>query len=391
MLNIDQLRQETPGCQTYIHLNNAGGALPTRSTVEAVKEYLDLEASLGCYEAAEAKKQELEATYRSIATMINAHPDEIALQTNATCAWHSIFYALPFQAGERILIGRSEYISNYLSIVSHARQHNLRVHIIDDDAHGVIDLHQLKHHLDDDVALVALAHIPTNNGLINPAPEVGALVKNYRAFYLLDACQSVGQLPIDVRQLHCDFLITTGRKYLRAPRGTGFLYIRRPLISQIHPARIDLGGLQWYSTNDYQLLNSARRFETFETNKALQIGLKMAVDQYCALKSTSIVQRIQTLAASLRTQLSQINDIQVCDRGKEQCGIVTFCHLNISSEHMVHFLTQHKVHTSLTIDGLTGINLDSRHAPNKVRASLHIYNTEKEIEQLCHHITHMRL
>lgn len=380
-LDIDQIRSGTPGCEQVTHFNNAGSSLPAQQTLDTVIDYLRLESQIGGYEAAQIKQQEIEATYQTIADFIGADASEIAFMQSATHAWDSAFYSIAFKSGDRILTGRAEYSSNYIAMLQQARRFDLQVEIIEDDENGQIDTTALEKALDDDVALVALTHIPTNNGLINPAAEVGRIVEPHRACYLLDACQSAGQLDLNVDQLKCDFLTATGRKYLRAPRGTGFLYARQATTGDIEPAQIDMQAAEWTSMDDYTIRIDARRFERWETSQALKLGLKSAIHQALAIGMPAIETCTQTLATKLRESLASINAVELQDKGLTLSGIVTFDCIQVSNQQIqANLRERYNINTSLSPASMGRLNMEPKGLDSVLRASLHYYNTEQEID-----------
>ena len=382
-LDIDHSRAITPGCENRIHFNNAGSALPTQVTLDRVIDYLHREAAIGGYEAAREAAEELEAVYQSVAMLINASPVEIALMESSTRAWDSIFYSLQFQPGDCILTGRSEYASNYIAMLQVARRHGVQIEVIEDDEHGQIDLNRLADRLEDDVRLVALTWCPTNNGLINPAREVGELLESHQAWYLLDACQAVGQMPVDVKALNCDFLTATGRKFLRAPRGTGFLYVRQELCGQIEPSQIDMRAAYWSHMDAYELRADARRFETWEASHALRLGLKSAIDQLLHIGVHNVEQRIHFLSERLRNQLASIEHIQLQDRGLKQSAIVTFTSNRLGTCRLESELMEAGINIGISPQKMARLDMEPRGLIALIRASVHFYNTENEIDRFC--------
>ena len=320
MIDLSRVRQETPGCSHVIHFNNAGASLMPLEVVEAMQRYLTLEAHKGGYEAAQIQATALHRPYAAIAELLNATPEEIALFDGATRAWDMAFYSHRFQPGDRILTSRAEYSSNYLAMLQVARQSGAMIELIPDDLHGQISVEALEKRLDEQVKLIALTHIPTSSGLVNPAAKVGQIARKWKIPYLLDACQSVGQLPLDVEELQCDMLSAAGRKFLRGPRGTGFLYVRSAYLQQLEPHYIDSTGVIWESLNEYRLLETAKRFEQFEYNYAAHVGLGIAIDYALELGLDHIWQRIQGLAELLRSKLSEVKHIHLQDPGKIRCG-----------------------------------------------------------------------
>ena len=185
-LNINELRKDTIGCQQILHFNNAGAALQPKPVIAAIKHHLDLEALIGGYEAAEAIKNEIDLFYDLAARLINCSRDEIAYTSNATHAWNMIFYSLDFKINDKILTCQSEYASNYLAFLHMAKHKNIVIDVIPNDEHGQLDVNALRKKIDSQVKLIAITHVPTQGGLINPVKEVGLIAKQHCILFLLD-------------------------------------------------------------------------------------------------------------------------------------------------------------------------------------------------------------
>ena len=267
-LDVVQARQQTPGCEGVTHFNNAGAALMPSPVLEAVVAHLRLEAEIGGYEAAERSGEAVERVYDATAELLGCHREEIAVVESATRAWDMAFYAMRFDPGDRILTARAEYASNFIAFLQVAKKTGASVEVVPDDDTGQLSVEALRGMMDERVKLVAVTHVPTNGGLVNPAVEIGQVTRDAGALYLLDACQSVGQMPLDVEEIGCDVLSATGRKYLRGPRGTGFLYVRRGLIEELEPPFLDLHAAKWVAKDRYEVRPDARRFEDYEANYA---------------------------------------------------------------------------------------------------------------------------
>ncbi len=277
-MDIDKLRGETRGTEHVIHLNNAGASLVAIPVRQAVREYQDYEELHGGYEAARHFRKELRATYTSTANFINANPEEIALMESATTAWGAVFYSLPFSRGDIILTSSVEYASNYIPYLQAQKRYGVEILVVPNDKHGQVDVAALEALINLRVKLISITHIPTNSGLVNPIEEIGSVAEKHNILYLVDACQSLGQYPLDVEKIRCDFLSATGRKFLRGPRGSGFLFIKDKRISQIEPWLLDLHGATWTGPQQYQMQPDATRFETWESNPANQLGFKAAIE-----------------------------------------------------------------------------------------------------------------
>lgn len=379
---VARLRAETPGCAHVTHLNNAGAALPPAPVTDAVIGHVRLEERIGGYEAAAAAAERIDHTYDAVARLLNADRREIACVENATRAWDMAFYALRWQPGDRILTCRSEYASNAIAFLQTARRHGVSVEVVPDDAAGQIDVAALRAMLDERVKLIAITHVPTQGGLVNPAAEVGKAAREAGILYLLDACQSVGQMPIDVAEIGCDLLSATGRKFLRAPRGTGFLYCSSRVLPDLEPPFLDLHAATWTGPDSYEIRADARRFETWETNYAGKIALGTAVDYALDLGLDAIGTRVAALGETLRAALSARPGVTVRDLGARRCGIVSFTVDGVDSADVARHLAEHRINVSVSIGDYAQWDLRARGLASVVRASAHYYNTEDEIELL---------
>ena len=379
--DIDAIRADTPACEALIHFNNAGASLMPLPVQKAVAEHLDLEANIGGYEAEHRAQNDLQSFYTEFATLLNASADEIAYVENATRAWDMAFYALPLKDGDRILTHESEYVSNYLALLQQAKRRNLHIDLIPSDEHGQIDVTKISDLVTDKTKLIAVTHVPTQGGLVNPVREIGNVAKEHGLIYLIDACQSTGQIALDVRELQCDVLTGTGRKYLRGPRGTGFLYVRKDFLNELDPPFIDLHSANWISDDQFEFISGTRRFENWESFVAGRVGLMQAVRYTNAIGVAQIESRVSSLAQKLRDQLSVIKEVTVHDRGLHKCGIVTLTKKSVPSESMADQLRAIGINISVSSFSSARIDFSRRKLESLARASLHYFNTEDEISR----------
>lgn len=390
-LNIETLRAETLGCAHVIHLNNAGAALMPQPVIDAMTAHLQLEATIGGYEAARQVQSQIDETYAATAKLIGAKVPEVALLQSATRAWQQAFYAIPFSKGDRILTCMSEYASNYIAYLQVAQKTGAQVDVIPNDESGQLSISALESMMDSRVKLIAITHIPTNGGLVNPAEAVGKIARQAGVPFLLDACQTAGQIPIDVAKIGCDFLSATSRKYLRGPRGVGFLYVSQKYLETLEPPTLDLHSARLVMTPNnaqptYEIAPDARRFETWESSYINNLGYGMAVQYALNLGVDAIWARIQVLAAQLRSALQSIPGVTVQDLGKQQCGIISFTMNGKTPEAICAALEKQeaqRINLSWSPAVYTLLDMDSRHLDGIARASVHYYNTEAEIDRFC--------
>lgn len=340
-----------------------------------------LEAQIGGYEAQAKRADALDGVYQSVAQHIGSKTREIALMENATVAWCHAFYALPLKAKTRILTCEAEYAANYVAFLQRAKRDDLTIEVVPSDETGALDLDALEAAMDEDVGLIAITWVPTNGGLVNPAADVGRIAKKYGVPFLLDACQAAGQMRIDVNELGCDFLSATGRKFLRGPRGTGFLYVREQWLETLEPAMIDHFGAPWVAIDEYALRDDARRFETWENSYALRAGLGAAFDYAESVGIEAIEARVASLSKRCRTLLNANPSIQLRDIGLHQSGIVSFTVDGAEPEKIVRMMVEAGFVIGSSPASSTRIDAERRNLPTVLRIAPHYYNTEEEIDR----------
>ena len=378
------LRASTPFVDDRIHLNHAGDSPSSAATLQTQVDHLQRESEIGGYEAALERADDDAAVYDSIARLLGCQPTEIARQEHATAAWNAAYWSVPMEPGQRILTAEAAYGANAVAHLHAERVRGVRVEVIPSDEHGQVDLDALAGRLDDTsagaVALVALTHVPTNGGLVNPAAEVGRLTRAAGVPFLLDACQSVGQLDLDVGAIGCDLLSATGRKYLRGPRGTGFLYASSAIVDHLVPAQPDHHGADWHQTRDFRLADGAKRFEHWEYSHAAWLGLGTAVDEALAIGLDRIEATVKRQADRLRAGLTDAG-LPVFDLGVERCGIVTTGVPGLSAVQAKAGLAAAPVpiNASVTTPDSTRWDFERRGLDAMLRLSVHATTTDDEI------------
>jgi selenocysteine lyase/cysteine desulfurase len=381
-LDVDKARALTPGCERVLHLNHAGASLLPQPVLDAVIGHLELESQIGGYEAAEAAAPQLERTYAALAELIGASASDIALTDSNTAAWNAAVHAFPLTEGHRVVLTRAEYGSNAISLLQLRDRTGCELVLVDDDADGQVDLADLERALaEGPVAFVSLVHVPTGSGLVNPAEEVGRLCRAAGVPLVLDACQAVGQLPVDVEAIGCDVLTGNGRKFLRGPRGTGFLYVRPSLLPRLRPITLDLRSATWVAPDLYEVRPDVRRFEQWEADVAARIGLGVAADHALGWGIDAIADRDTTLAEGLRHRLTAVPGVTVHDKGAHRCAITTFTVAGRSPDEVRLALRDQAVNVSVTAVSQAQYDLPHRALGDVVRASLHYVTTEDELDR----------
>lgn len=381
VIDVERARRETRGCTELIHFNNAGAALMPVPVVDAVVDYLRQEERQGGYELMDRRAAELARFYPAAAVLLKCSAEEIAFVDSATRGWSLAFYSFDFQPGDRILIGRAEYGSNLVGLLHLAQKKGIKIEVVPDDETGRIDPAALENLLDNNVKLIALTHAPSGNGLINPAAAVGQVARKYQIPYLLDACQSLGQLPVDVGEIGCDILCGTGRKFLRGPRGTGLLYVRKELLETLEPPLLNHHSADLLSVDEFRIRPDAKRFECWERSYAGQLGLTAAIDYALGWGLDAIAARIDLLATKLREELAEIDGITVTDLGDKQSGIVTFAAERLSATELQAQLARQRINLSVVPYSANPLMIAADQRLERLRASVHYYNNDAEVER----------
>lgn len=377
---LERLRADTPGLKGQTFLLSCGSSLMPRPVHRAMVDYLDLELVKGGYEAAACEADRLEGVYASLARLLNASPDEVALVENATVAWQLAFHSFRFRPGDVVVTAEAEYAANYVTLLQARRLHGIEIRVCPSDETGEIDIAALERMLDNRVRLIALTWVPTNGGLVNPAAAVGRIARARGIPYLLDACQAVGQLPVDVEALGCDFLAATARKFLRGPRGAGFLYVRRAMLETVEPPLIDHFGAPWVSRDRYALRPDARRYETWENNYAARLGMGVAADYAMAVGVERIAARCMLLAGRFRDGLRTLPRARLRDLGRQPGAIVSFTLDGADCADIVAHARRHKVDISVSAMSSTRLDAERRNLAALVRVAPHYFNDEAEID-----------
>lgn len=381
MIDIERARADTPACARIAHLNNAGSSLMPKPAYDAMIDYLQREQATGGYETAAERASDTARFYQEAARLYGCAPAEIAYCESDTQAWLKFFHSLPFSSGDRIITTQRNYGSHFVSFIQKAGQ-GVETMMIGCDANGDLDLHALEKSLDERTRLITMSHIPTGGGTISAAAEAGRIARDAQVPFVLDACQSSGQIPVNVREIGCTAMTATGRKYLRGPRGTGLLYVEREFLERMEPAALDQNGVELRDANRFDLVDGARRFENFEVNHAARVGLGAAIAYANETGIEAIGQRVISLGAACRELLSEIPGLTVHDQGSRLGGIVTFSMTRMHSREIQRYLRAHDVNISVSAGPGSLVDFRARGIESLARASLHYFNTLEEIRKM---------
>ena len=386
---IQTIRAATTGTAERIHMNNAGASLPPDIVVKTIVDFLQEEALYGGYEMEAKYRAQLDHTHKLIAQLIHAHPDEIALVENASAAWDIAFNGLDFHPGDEVIISEMEYVSNVLGLLNAQKLYGIVIKMIPNNSQGNFPVTALEAAITPRTKLIAVTHVPSTAGNVLPAAAIGAVARKHNILYLLDACQSVGQLPLNVEAIGCDMLAATGRKYLRGPRGSGFLYVRKQIQDKLKLLFFDGRTVTSLNQQGFVLRADARRFEWYEKNPAIILGLQKAVEYALNLGIERIWERIQYLANLFRQRLQELEGIVVHDQGDVLCGIVTFSITGLSATEVRTKLAAKNINVHIGFAQSTLYYMNRKGLDGIVRASIHYYNTEEEIKLVCQELKKM--
>ncbi|MEG1668167.1 aminotransferase class V-fold PLP-dependent enzyme [Chryseobacterium sp.] len=383
-MDTGKIRQETRGLSDgKLFLNNAGSSLMPNIVVDSMLDYLKQEEQLGGYEVANKNAELLENFYTETAKLINCKSSNIAFMTSATEAFSKALSSIIFKEGDVIITTVDDYISNQITFISLHKRLNVKIIRIKKREDNELDLEDLENLIKEHrPKLVAVTHIPTNSGLIQAIEAVGKICRQYDILYLADCCQSVGQMVVDVEKIGCDFLTATGRKFMRGPRGSGFLYVSDRVLEQDYaPILLDMRGAHWSEYDNYELFKTAKRFEHWEVSYAAVLGMMEAVKYANSMGLNTIENYNRKLAETLRINLKN-SGFKVLDIGNNLSSIVTFCGPDNDLENIQKVLRENNVFFSASYKHSALIDFTDKKVDGAVRLSPHYFNTLEEIEKV---------
>lgn len=383
-IDVAAERSRTAGTAGRHYFNAAGAGLVSDGVLEAVVTHLRREQRVGGYEAANQVADEVAGVYSAAAALLGSAPDEIALFDSATSGLRGVFDALRLGAGDTVVAPRSSYVSQALRLLAMQRHDDVRLEIVPSDATGAMDLEAL----DRAVAgasgrvVVSAVHVPTSSGLVEPIAEISAVARRHGALTVVDATQSVGQIDIDVRAVDCDALVTTGRKFLRGPRGTGLAYLRRGTLEGVGAWAPDVRGAVWTGEDEWTMDGTARQLETWECSVAARLGLGVALREALDRGPAATEAHLVGLGAHLRTALDAVDGVTVADPSASVSAIVTFTVDGVAGKEVSARLRQRRIDSISVPASHAQWDLGARGLPSVVRVSPHVYNDDEDVRVL---------
>jgi len=353
-----------------------------RPVANAIRAHIDLEERIGGYEAAAIRSSEIDETYSRLARLINASPRNIAIVANATSGFVQSMSSFDFAAGDAIVTTRSDYTSYQIHFLALSQRLGVRILHAEDLPEGGVDPDSVRDILRRErCRLVHLSWIPTHSGLVQDAEAVGQICEEEGVPYLVDACQAIGQMPVDAEKLRCDYLSVTARKFLRGPRGIGFMFASdRALRRGDFPLVIDMRGARWTTEEAFEIADTAQRYEDWESPYALVLGLSEAAEYAADVTIATAYERSWALARRLRDGIADIDGIRELDRGGKKCAIVTLSVDAVKSETVVDLLSRRGINASVSQRWYGMLDFTPRGIESAVRLSPHYYNSDEEID-----------
>lgn len=386
-MDIDKVRKDTPNCLEKIFLNSAGASLMPTVVTETMMSYLQEEARVGGYKIG-LSCQVQEAIHQfhvEVGKLLNCESRNVAYVSSATDGYAQALASIPWENGDVIITTDDDYISNHAQFWRLKKMHGITLMRVSNTNEGDIDLKHLARMVEQHKPrLVSVTHIPTNTGKVLDVYGVGGICGTHDILYIVDACQSAGQMPLDVVKMRCDFLVASGRKFLRGPRGTGFLYASDRVLERGYaPLRIDSRGAVWESDDQFSLRDSALRYELWEQSYANYLGFAAAI-RYANEIGLDVIERYNaTLLRSLRTSLSSMANVRLLDHGDRLGSICTFNIEGKSQQEIQLALDANEVYYSISSRESALIDFDKKGLAWAIRLSPHYFNTVADMENAC--------
>ncbi len=362
----------------FINFNNAGSSFPSKNVNNSINKFLKYEEKYGGYYASEKFSEKLDTFYENLSILINCKKHQISFLPSTTYALNIFFNSLNFPNNKNIVIFENEYGSNFIYFKK--RELNLRVVKIKNN--GEICFKDLEKKIDSKTIFISVCHIASQCGEIIDIQKIGKIAKkiNPNIIFIVDACQSVGHIKLDVKKIQCDVLVGSGRKYLRGPRGTGFIFFKDTIKKTLTPSILDMNNTK--IKNGKIDVDRERMFESFESSPALKYGLSKAIEEINQKGMETVESEIKKKSNIFRKRLECFNQIIFYENRRLLSGINTFNIKGFSAKKVYAYLLSKKILCSVSSRETSMMYFGKKNLTDLVRISIHHYNTMSEIDYL---------
>lgn len=351
------------------YFNHGGCSFITTSTLDAVVKQLRHEQEMGNAVADLMSSADRSSVYKLAAQTVGANEEDVALTDSHTTGWAKSLQTISLNAGDVILTNRSEWGGNLSSLQKLAHLHGSSVVVMPTTAYGSVCLKSLAALMSKSVKLISVSWIGSNGGHVEPVAEIGELAQAHGVPYFLDASQVVGQMPVNVQHIGCDVLTAPGRKWLRGPKGTGFMYLRPEFLEKCQETA------QADSAADSSTPLTAKYFEVSSASVPLQMGLLAALAQLEQVGVETIQKQILTRSQYLWERLQGIPGVNCICPVAPQHGLVSFNVVGHPATAVRQKLMGIGIEVAANLATFTPLDMHERQLDAVVRASPHACTT----------------
>lgn len=378
---LARIRRDTPGLKGRLNLDNAGSSFMATPVIERMKAALEQDVLLGGYVAQEQQQNELDDIYPTLAALFGGLATDYAVVGSAVDGWTKAFYSLPLELGDNIVTAYTEYCANYVAYLQLKEKRGVEIRVARMAAEGGVDLEHLESLVDANTKLISITHMPSSSGEIVDVAAVGRIARKHDILFQLDACQSAGHIPLNVNDLGCDIMTGTARKFLRGPRGIGFLYVNERARQKMEPIVLTNQSAAWVQSDKYDLRSDTRVFEAWERSVVNQLGFKAALDYYQNIGVKEAGHTLLNVADYLRSGLAVKSNVSMTCPHSARSAIITFNLTGLSPEDVKMRMEGHGISTQIASVNHTRLDLEARQIDKAVRVSPHYYTTSEDVDR----------
>ena len=373
--------------QDIIYFDNGATTFKPKKVIDSVIDYYEnysANAHRGDYDISYKVDLKYEDVREKVRSFINAKAKEEIIFTSGTTMSLNLmvnsFFNKYLEAGDEVLITKTEHASNVLPWFDLANKLGIVIKYIDLDSNYHVTIDNVYKAITPKTKVISLAYITNVIGDIRPIKEITKLAHERNIFVCVDAAQAIAHTKIDVTDLDVDFLAFSGHK-MYAPTGVGVLYGKKELLNEADAYMLGGGMNESFDSEKEILLKSLPyKFEAGTQNIAGVIGLGAAIDYINEIGIEKISSYELNLRNYLINKLEKINYIDIINYEADS-AIISFNVVDIFSQDIAYYLNKYNVcvragnHCAKLVKNVTGVT-------NSVRISLAFYNTEEEIDEV---------